>query len=98
MQLGYLIALLTLALGASAHAEGCRLSDSYVKKTALQYVREKLHRTNPATTDEKMQVNITTRNAGTWTVVVSPLPITPDASFVLRVSCGKRKVEEIDTP
>lgn len=95
----YLAVIFALGLsGSIAHAEGCRLSNSYVRKVALNYVREKLQRTSPANANEKLRVDITLRSGSVWTVVVSPLPVTPDSSFMLRVSCGEPKIEEIDAP
>jgi hypothetical protein len=81
----------------SACAEDCPLTDSQVKNLALKYVREKLRKTSPRNADEKLRVDITVRSNNARTLVVSPLPVTPDASFMLRITCEAR-IEELDTP
>jgi hypothetical protein len=84
-------------LCVSARAEDCALTDRQAQNLALKYVRENLRRTSPETAEERLRVSITARSNNARTVVVSPLPVTPDASFMLRVTC-ELKVEEVEAP
>lgn len=67
------------------------------ERLVSRYVRENLRRTSPETAEERLRVSITARSNNARTVVVSPLPVTPDASFMLRVTC-ELKAEEVDAP
>ena len=81
---------LSAALASQDHA--CKLTDGYVKKEALSYVKDHY---SSGLGNAKLQTRITAKENDVWTVVVSPLPVTPDASFILRVRCTEPKVEEL---
>lgn len=72
----------------------CELSDAEVKDAALGFVKQKTNAKNGVPKRQDFKVEITQRGNRVWTVVVSPLPVTPDASFMLQVRCGL-VVEEI---
>lgn len=81
---------LSAALASQDHA--CKLTDQYVKQEALSYVKDHY---SAGLVNTKLQTRITIKENGVWTVVVSPLPVTPDASFLLRVRCTEPKVEDL---
>jgi len=93
------VVLAVLSIGivgaVSGRAQECKLADAYVKREAMHYVLRKAHRENPKSAERDFQARITDRSDHAWTVVVSSLPVIPDANVVLRVRCDKPVVEEI---
>ena len=91
----FLSAPLSLIIDITADAQGCTLTNKYVRETILQYVAEQRAETK-TTVEKNFRFRITLKSKEAWSVVVSPLPITPDSYRVFDVSCESPFVREVE--